>query len=143
MALGYNEIQQAISAQIGLLAGFREANTLPSYFGRLKNTLAHKGYVVGLPNTQQLPERQRRAIGTYVQTSIEVKFAFRLRPTDVYPLDYNNALLAEREVTNQVLKSYGAIKQGVQLRFDSSMRMSTDSNEYMLHTLNFTIFHTI
>ena len=99
--------------------------------------------MVGLPNTQQLPERQRRAIGTYVQTSIEVKFAFRLRPTDVYPLDYNNALLAEREVTNQVLKSYGAIKQGVQLRFDSSMRMSTDSNEYMLHTLNFTIFHTI
>ena len=143
MSLGYNEIQQAISAQIELLSGFKQAPTLPAYFGRLQNTLAHKGFVVGLPNSQQIPERQRRSVGTYLQTSIEVKFAFRLRPTDAYPLDYNNALLTERLVCNQVLESYQAIKAGIQIRFENANRAATESNEYMIHVLNFIILHTI
>jgi hypothetical protein len=143
MALGYNEIQEAISTQIKLLSGFKEAPTLPAYFGRVQNTLAHKGFVVGLPNTQQIPERQRRSVGTYVQSSLEVKFAYRLRPTDAYPLDYNNALHTERLVSNQVLESYGAIQQGIQIRLESANRAATDSNEYMIHTLNFIVFHTI
>ena len=143
MGLGLNEIQQAISSQISLLTGFRESPTLPNYFGRIQNTLAHKGYVVALPTTQQAPERQRRTIGVYVETQIEVKFAFRLRPTDAYPLDYNNALAVERTVINQILESYASIKSGIQLRFETATRSATDSNEYMIHTLTFTIFHTL
>ncbi len=143
MSLGYNEIQEAIATQISQVTGFKQALTLPAYFGRLQNTLAHKGFVVGIPNTQQLPERQRRVVGLYVQSSIEVKFAYRLRPLDAYPTDYNNALVAEREVTDQILQSYATIKAGIQIRFDNASRISTDSNEYMIHTLNFTIFHTL
>ena len=141
MSLGYNEIQSAISDQIGLLSGFKEAPTLPSYFGRIQNTLAHKGYVVGLPSTQQMPERQRGIL--YVKSNIEIKFAYRLRPHDAYPLDYNNALLAEKDVTEKVLSSYATIQAGIQIRFESASRQSTDSTEYMIHTLNFIIFHTL
>lgn len=143
MGLGYNEIQAAIATQIGQLSGFKQAPTLPEYFGRLQNTLAHRGFVVGIPTTQQVPERQRRAVGAYVQSNIEVKFAFRLRPLDAYPTDYNNALVAERQLTNQVLASYATIKEGIQIRFENASRVTTDSNEYMIHTLSFVIFHTI
>ena len=143
MSLGYNEIQAAIATQISQISGFKQAPTLPAYFGRIQNTLAHKGFVVGLPNTQQIPERQRRAVGLYVQTSIEVRFAYRLRPLDAYPIDYNNALVAERDVTDQILKSYATIKAGIQIRFEGANRAATDSNEYMIHTINFTIFHTL
>tara|TARA_R100000655_G_scaffold89653_1_gene130160 strand:+ start:18 stop:449 length:432 start_codon:yes stop_codon:yes gene_type:complete len=143
MSLGYHEIQEAIATQILQISGFRQALTLPDYFGRMQNTLAHKGFVVGLPNTQSAPERQRRSVGVYVQSSIEVKFAYRLRPLDAYPIDYNNALLTERTVTDQILQSYATIKAGIQIRFEGSTRAATDSNEYMIHTLNFIIFHTI
>tara|TARA_R100000388_G_C7183710_1_gene129961 strand:+ start:57 stop:482 length:426 start_codon:yes stop_codon:yes gene_type:complete len=141
VSLGYDEIQSAISEQIELLSGFREALTLPSYFGRIQNTLAHKGFVVGLPAAQQMPERQRGIL--YVSSTVQVKFAFRLRPHDAYPLDYKNALLAEKQVTKQVLSSYESIKQGIQIRFESASREATDSTEYMIHTLNFIIFHSL
>ena len=141
MSLGYDQIQAAVSAQIGLLAGFKEAPTLPSYFGRIQNTLAHKGFVVGVPNSQQMPERQRGVL--YVSSNIQVKFAYRLRPHDAYPLDYKNALLAEKQVTQQVLLSYQSIQQGIQIRFESASREATDSTEYTIHTINFIIYHSL
>ncbi len=141
MGLGYDDIQTAISEQISLLSGFKEAPTLPDYFGRIQNTLAHKGYVVGLPNSRQMPERQRGVI--YIESSIQIKFAYRLRPHDAYPLDYKNALLAEKQVTSQVLQSYQSIQQGIQIRFDSANRSATDSTEYMIHTINFIIYHSL
>lgn len=141
MSLGYDEIQAAISGQIGLLSGFKEAPTLPDYFGRIQNTLAHKGFVVGLPSSQQMPERQRGVL--YVSTNIQVKFAFRLRPHDAYPLDYKNGLLAEKQVTKQVLSSYQSIQQGIQIRFENASREATDSTEYTIHTLNFIIYHSL
>ena len=79
----------------------------------------------------------------YVQTNITVIFGYRLRPTEIYPTDYDNSLEQEQEVIIKVLSSYQAIRNEVQLRFISSQGTIAESSEYMIITLNFQAFHTI
>ena len=117
---------------------------LPDSFGRLQDTVAHKAFTVEIGAVQaRTDERQRRQVGVYSSTSVTIKFAFRLRPLDVYPTDYDAALDLEYQIIDQVLKSYDTIQQQIQIRFNSSDRLSTESSEYTIHTLEFTVLHTI
>jgi len=144
MSLSFKQLRTAISDQIDTLSGFRLIKLPPAQFGRSQQTLAHLGYSVGLETSEQLNERQRRINGGYyVQTNVTVIFGFRLRPTELYPTDYDNALDQEQEVIIKVLSSYQAVRNEVQIRFLSSQRAITESSEYMLITLNFQAFHTI
>ncbi len=144
MSLKFSQIRAGIASQIDLIAGMRQAKHLPDYFGRVQDTVAHKAYTIeiGVVNQQQ-NERQRQAVGAYVQTTVIVKFAYRMRPLDVYPTDYDNALDLEYQIIDQCLKSYQSIQNKIQIRFVSSDRQSTNSNEYVISTLEFIILHTI
>lgn len=143
MALKFSQIRDAFKQQIETVAGFKLMRVLPDYFGRAQDTIAHKGFTVAVGPTAQGAERQRRAIGVYVQTDIQVRFSYRLRPLDVYPTDYDLCLNAEESVILACLNSYQAIQPEVQVRYTSSDRASTASNEYMITTINFTVLHTI
>lgn len=144
MSLKFSQIRAGIASQIDLIDGMRLAKHLPDYFGRVQDTVAHKAYTIeiGVVNQQQ-NERQRQAVGAYVQTTVIVKFAYRMRPLDVYPTDYDNALDLEYQIIDQCLKSYQSIQNKIQIRFVSSDRQSTNSNEYVISTLEFIILHTI
>ena len=144
MPLSFKQLRTAISDQIGTLTGFRLIKLPPAQFGRSQQTIAHLGYTVGLQSSEQINERQRSySGGYYVQTNITVIFGYRLRPTEIYPTDYDNSLEQEQEVIIKVLSSYQAIRNEVQLRFISSQRTIAESSEYMIITLNFQAFHTI
>lgn len=144
MSLKFSQIRAGISSQILNISNMRLAKTLPDFFGRLQDTVAHKAFTVEIGAVQaRTDERQRRQIGVYSSTSVTIKFAYRLRPLDVYPTDYDAALDLEYQIIDQVLKSYDTIQQQIQIRFDSSDRVSTESNEYTIHTLEFTVLHTI
>lgn len=78
-----------------------------------------------------------------METTARVKFAYRLRPKDAYPTDYDLALDTEEEVIAAVLNSYQSIRPGVEIRFFRSARDITDSMEYMLFDIEFTTYHTI
>ena len=143
MALKFSQIRDAFKQQVETVSGFKLVKVLPDYFGRAQDTIAHKGFTVAVNTSAQATERQRRAVGVYLQTDVQVRFSFRLRPLDVYPTDYDLCLNAEESVILACLNSYASIQPEVQTRYISSSRESTVSNEYMITTINFIVIHTI
>lgn len=142
MAQSLSSIRRAIASKIEELTGFKESNHTPDYFGRTENTVAHRAFSISVSTSSAMEERQRRAVGVYLDTPIQVLFSYRLRPLDIYPTDYDLALDAEEEVINKVLEAYTTDNQFT-IRYVASQRTVTDSQEYILITLSFNILHTI
>lgn len=143
MSLKFSQIRAAFKQQVETVSGFKLVKVLPDFFGRAQDTVADKGFTVGVSTSAQATERQRRSVGVYIQSDVQIKFSFRLRPLDVYPTDYDLCLDAEEQVILACLNSYASIQPQVQTRYVNSQRESTDSNEYMIVTINFTVLHTI
>ena len=140
MSVSVKEVQRAIAIKIGDLTGFREVRQLPELFGRTQNTLAHLGFSVEVSNSQQANERQRIAVGLYVDTTVRVKLAYRLRPHDLV-LDYGNALDKEQEVIQAVMHRNFA--KGIEVRFLRASRRTPDSQEYLISEIELQALHTI
>jgi hypothetical protein len=62
---------------------------------------------------------------------------------DIYPTDYDNALDAEENVINAILEAYTTPNNGFTVRYNSSTREVTDSQEYCIISIEFTALHTI
>ncbi len=140
MSVSVKEVQRALAIKIGDLSGFREARQLPELFGRTQNTLAHLGFSVEVSSSQQANERQRIAVGLYVDTTVRVKIAYRLRPHDLV-LDYGNALDKEQEVIQAVMNRNFA--KGIEVRFLRASRRTPDSQEYLISEIELQALHTI
>lgn len=140
--MNLSTLRQAVASKVSELTGFQESPHSPDYFGRTQNTIAHKSFTVGMSSSVAMDERQRRAVGVYLQTPIQVTFSYRLRPLDIYPVDYDLSLDAEVDVIRKVLEVYTTDNQFT-LRYLSSTREVTDSQEYCIITLDFQALHTI
>jgi hypothetical protein len=140
--MNLSTLRQAVASKVGSLTGFRESTHSPELFGRTQNTMAHLGFTVGMSSSTAMEERQRRTVGVYLNTPIQVTFAYRLRPLDVYPVDYDNTLDTEQLVIQKVLEVYATDNQFT-IRYISSTREVTDSQEYCIITLDFQALHTI
>ena len=82
-------------------------------------------------------------MGLYLSTSMAVRFAYRLRPMDTYPTDYDLSFDQAQAVIDKVIGDYAAIRQGLVARFDNSTHRIPEGIEYIIHDLNFTFLHTI
>jgi len=142
MAQSLSSIRKQIAAKVAAITGFKESNHTPDYFGRTENTIANKAFAVGVANSVAMEERQRRGIGVYMSTPMIVTFAYRLRPLDVYPTDYDLALDTEQEVIQGILGTY-TLDNAFTIRYLQSQRVVTDSQEYIIISLTFNILHTI
>jgi hypothetical protein len=145
MAQSLSSIRSFVAGKVNTLAGFKESRMTPDFFGRTQESIAHKAFAVGIASTVAAEDRQRRSIGEYVNSQVVITFAHRLRPLDAYPTDYDNALTAEELVINAALESYvqdsGSGK--FTIRYQSSNRTVTDSQEYIIITLTFQVLHTL
>ena len=137
----FSTIRQAIAAKILEISGFKQTTSTPDLFLRTQDTIAHKAFAVGLSNSLGMTERQRRSVGVYVETPITVIFAYQLRPMDRYPTDYDLSLDTEELVINKVLEAY--TNKAFTIRYLSSLREVTESEEHIIITLEFTTQHTI
>lgn len=142
MAQSLSSIRRAIASKIEDISGFKESKHTPDYFGRTENTVAHKAFSISVSSSTAMEERQRRAVGVYISTPMQVLFSYRLRPLDIYPTDYDASLDAEETVINKVLEAYVTDNQFT-IRYTGSERNVTDSQEYILISLSFNILHTI
>lgn len=143
MSLSLSQVRSAVQSQIENISGMKVSPHPPDYFGRTQNTIAHKAFTVSIGTVAASEDRQRRSVGVYCNTSITVLFSYRMRPMDVYPTDYDNMLNLEKDVLLKCLDSYSSIEGKVQIRFIQSSRLSTQSNEYTIVTLEFIVYHTI
>ncbi len=142
MALKFSQVRQEIASKVASLTGFQETKHSPDFFGRTENTVAHKAFGVRLAASTAMEERQRRAVGVYVSTPVQVIFSYRLRPLDIYPTDYDLSMDTEEQVISKVLESYATNNQFT-IRYEGSTREVTESQEYVIITLEFTTLHTI
>jgi len=142
MAQSLSSIRRAIASKIEEISGFKESKHTPDYFGRTENTVAHRAFSISVSSSTAMEERQRRAVGVYLSTPMQVLFSYRLRPLDIYPTDYDASLDAEESVINKVLEAYATDNQFT-IRYTGSERNVTDSQEYILISLSFNILHTI
>tara|TARA_A100001011_G_scaffold392231_1_gene479370 strand:+ start:1331 stop:1768 length:438 start_codon:yes stop_codon:yes gene_type:complete len=142
MSCTFAQLRAAITTKVSGVTGFNLTRFPPGYFARMQNTIAHKAFLVNIRTSQDAPERQRRA-GIYLNTTVIVEFAFRLRPKDVYPTDYDAALDAEEDVIRAVLSSFSGVQAGIEIRYNRSSRLVVDSLEYQIHTLEFTARHVL
>jgi hypothetical protein len=142
MAQSLSSIRRAIASKIEEISGFKESKHTPDYFGRTENTVAHRAFSISVSSSTAMEERQRRAVGVYISTPMQVLFSYRLRPLDIYPTDYDASLDAEESVINKVLEAYATDNQFT-IRYTGSERNVTDSQEYILISLSFNILHTI
>lgn len=142
MAQSLSSIRKQIATKVAAITGFKESNHTPDYFGRTENTIANKAFAVGVASSVAMEERQRREIGVYMSTPMIVTFAYRLRPLDVYPTDYDLALDTEQEVIQGILGTY-TLDNAFTIRYLQSQRVVTDSQEYIIISLTFNILHTI
>ena len=125
------------------LSGMHLSRLPPAYFARQQNTLAHKSFVVGIETVEDTGERQRRNINLYVRTEVEIQFAYRLRPKDIYPTDYDLSLDLEGEVIAAVMGTYSGIQNEISIRFVRSSRSISDTIEYQITTLTFIVQHNL
>jgi hypothetical protein len=139
MSQSFAQVRSLIAAKVDALVGFNLVKMPPQYFGRVANTLAHKGFTVDIRSSQDSGERQRRA-GPMMQSIVTVSFAYRLRPKDMYPTDYDAALDAEADVIRACLSSYNA---DLQIRYVRSTRVVQQTLEYAIHNIEFTVLHTL
>ena len=139
MSQSFAQVRSLIAAKVDALTGFNLVKMPPQYFGRVQNTLAHKGFTVDVRSSQDSGERQRR-IGPMLQSIVMVSFAYRLRPKDMYPTDYDAALDAEGDVIRACLTSYST---DIQVRYVRSTRVVQQSLEYAIHNIEFSVLHTL
>ena len=137
MTTSFAQVRQAIKTKVETVAGFKLVPFPPSYFRRVQNTIAHKGFTVDMPSSSDEGERMRRGL-TYLTSTARVIFAYRLRPKDIIT-DYDLCMDSEEDIINAVL---GPV-ENIQIRYNRSTRDVPDSMEYMITTLEFTILHTI
>jgi hypothetical protein len=143
MSLSVSQLRAAVATQVLTLAGFSQSHIPPDYFGRNENSVAHKRFAVQMSISNAMLERQRRSIGVMMESIVRVKFAYRLRPKDAYPTDYDLAMDTEQLVINAVIASYASIQSSVEIRYTRTVRDITDSTEYMLFDIEFNAYHTI
>ena len=139
--MNLSTIRQQIASKISTIPLCKETKQTPDYFRRTQDSIAHRAFVVSLGSSTAMEERQRRSVGVYINTPVKVIFAYRLRPLDVYPTDYDLSLDTEQEVIQKVLESYNS--QEFTIRYIGSSRQVTDSQEYIIITIDFETLHTI
>ena len=143
MTIKISTVRQKIAAQIATLSGFHQPKLPPEYLGRITDTIAHKAFGVEVNQVVNVPERQRLTVGVYVQSTVIVKFAYRLRPHDTYPIDYDASFDAVEDVIQKVLASYQALSVGLVPKFTNARHTIPNSLEYIIHELTFSVLHTI
>ena len=136
------QLRAAVATQVLTVSGMTLTRFPPGYFLRMQNTLAHKAFIVSLRSSTS-NERQRSPSNLYLQTTVEIQYAFRLRPKDVYPTDYDSSLTLEQDIIKAIIGSYSGIQNGITIRYVRSSRSVVESLEYMIHNLEFTAHHTI
>ena len=83
MAVSVKDVHRSLAARIAALTGYKEVRMLPQYFGRTQNTLAHLGFAIDITTSNPVVERQRREVGLFLDSSVRVKIAYRIRPHDI------------------------------------------------------------
>ena len=141
--IGFSTIRSAMSTKIDTLAGFKLSRFPPDMIGRGPAPISHLSYSIGFDTISGRGGRQSPSKSVELSTGVTVVFAYRLKPTSIYPSSYDLAMTQEQNLILKILESYAGIPTGLEIEFVSSSRELVESAEYSLHRLIFNITHSI
>ena len=136
-----SRVATAVESIVG--AGLKQSPLPYGAFGRTPNSIAHKAFSIGMGGSNAQDDRQRPTEGAMLQTDMDIKVSFRIRPlaqlVDVdASLDLENTIIA-----NVMDRTNTTLYQNLHIKLLSTNRQLTDSGEYMISTLSFELLHFI
>jgi hypothetical protein len=137
------QLREDCTARILTLSGWRESRVAPDNFGRDADSIAHRAFVCHPTTTDDTRQyRGRPSEGTLVETSLEVRYSWRLAPKAMSD-SYDDALDGEQAVI-QNLMAYDTTWPGsYKVQLVSTSRTATDSGEWVVGVIVFRVVHTL
>ena len=104
--VSFADIRARFSTKIETLTGFTESRNPFDDFNRNPNTVAQKRFSVGIGEVEAIEEqRQSTSTGIICNTTVLVKFPFRLRQKDQIQ-DYDNSMTTAHQPTD-IFRQHG------------------------------------
>jgi|TARA_R100000479_G_scaffold171087_1_gene114296 hypothetical protein len=136
-----SRVATAVEAIVG--AGLKQSPLPYGAFGRTPNSIAHKAFSIGMGGSNAQDDRQRPTEGAMLQTDMDIKVSFRIRPL-AQLVDVDASLDLENTIIANVLdRTNTTLYQNLHIKLLSTNRQLTDSGEYMISTLSFELLHFI
>ena len=143
MLVAFSTIRTRFADKIKTISGFTESRNPYDDFNRNPNTVAQMRFSVGIGDIEAMEDqRENVSVGVLCNTTVQVKFPYRLRPKDQIT-DYGLALDKAQELIKGLTNRAAPLHTGLQIFFSSLSNEITDSGEYILQTLSFNVLHSI
>ena len=136
-------IRSRFATKIATLAGFTQSRNPYDPALRAPQSVAHLRFWVGITEGSARPDdTQRAGQGIFMDTTVAVKFAYRLRPKDqVIDLD---AAMDKAEILIQALTTRAApLYTNLHIRFRGITPEITTPGEFAIMHLEFSALHFI
>lgn len=142
-AISFSTIRSRFATEVATLTGFTVSRNPLDPALRLPDTLAHLRFAVGIGGAiAREDSRQGASVGAFMETTVEVRFSYRLRPKDQVA-DYDSAFDKAELIIKKILDRTLALYQDLHIRLNRMIHRITDSGEFMIITIEFACLHHI
>lgn len=134
-------VRTRFATAVATITGMTESRNPFEDVIRAPQSVAQKRFWIGITGAIASDDgRQNVSVGVQMDTTVSVKFAYRLRPKDQV-VDYGEAM-DQAELVIQKLTARGApLSTDLQIRFSQLTTDITTSGEYIIPTLEFSVIH--
>jgi hypothetical protein len=137
------QLREDVTARILTLTGWKESRVAPDNFGRDADSIAHKAFAVHPTSTDDLRAyRGRPAEGLLVETTLEVRYSWRLAPKGMSD-SYDDALDGEQSVINKLMVFDPTWPSSYKVQLISTTRETSVLGEWVVGVITFRIVHTL
>jgi len=137
------QLREDVTARILTLTGWKESRVAPDNFGRDADSIAHKAFAVHPTSTDDLRAyRGRPAEGLLVETTLEVRYSWRLAPKGMSD-SYDDALDGEQSVVNKLMVYDATWPSSYKVQLISTTRETSVLGEWVVCVITFRIVHTL
>lgn len=141
-AVSFSTIRSRFATKVLTLSGYSLSRNPFDDFNRNPNAVAHKRTSIGVSMIARSDQRESTSVGVLCQSIVVVKYPYRLRPKDQV-LDYDGSMDSVEDVIKALTVRAAPLHTDLQIFFNDASHDITDSGEYIINTLNFTVIHTI
>jgi len=137
------QLREDVTARILTLTGWKESRVAPDNFGRDSDSIAHRAFAVHPTLTEDLRAyRGRPAEGLLVETTLEVRYSWRLAPKGMSD-SYDDALDGEQSVVNKLMVYDATWPSSYKVQLISTTRETSVLGEWVVGVITFRIVHTL
>jgi hypothetical protein len=137
------QLREDVTARIATLSGWKESRVAPDNFGRDADLSSGTWFVVHVSETQDLRAyRGKPAEGTLVESTLIVRYSWRLAPKDMAGT-YDNALDGEQAVINKLMVYDATWPLSYKVQFTRVTRETNDVGEWVVGAVEFRVVHTL